>query len=503
MARLSPTTPVAVVGAGTMGAGIAQVAAAAGHPVMLHDARTGTAEAAKEAIAAALARDVAKGRMTDEARSALLDRIVPTSDLSGLAPAGLAIEAVVEDLKVKREVFAALEAVVADDAVLATNTSSLSVTAIAAGLRRPGRLVGLHFFNPAPRMALVEVVSGLATDADIAEAACATAAAWGKTPVHARSTPGFIVNRVARPFYGEAFRLLAEGAADAATIDAVMTESGGFPMGPFALMDLIGHDVNAAVTRAVFEAFGNDPRYAPSPFQAELIGAGWLGRKAGRGVYDYGGGAPRPMPQTAPAAPPPTRVVVEGDLGPAESLADAIVESGLPCGRTDGRGRILLDGAVLRLGDGRMATERAAAGERDLVLFDLALDYRSAGRVALAVADQAGAPAAAAAAGLFQALGKAVSIVDDVPGLIVLRTVAMLANEAADAVRAGVAEAAAVDTAMTIGVNYPLGPLAWAGRIGIGRVVTVLDNLARVTGEDRYRASPGLRRRVWAEGEDG
>ncbi|MCB2099810.1 MAG: 3-hydroxyacyl-CoA dehydrogenase PaaC [Rhodobacterales bacterium] len=499
MTALPPTAPVAVIGAGTMGAGIAQVAAAAGHPVLLFDLRAEAPAAAKAGIGKALDRVVAKGRMTEADRDALLGRVTPVTDLAALAPAKLAIEAVLEDLAVKQAVFRDLEAVTADDAILATNTSSLSITAIAAGLSRPANLVGMHFFNPVPLMALVEVIHGLATDPAVVETIHDTAAAWSKAPVRATSTPGFIVNRVARPFYGEALRLLDEGAADPATIDAALTGAGGFRMGPFALMDLIGHDVNYAVTCSVFDAFSGDPRYRPSLRQKALVDAGFLGRKSGRGFYDHGEGAAPLRPALADPAPPPAGVVIEGDLGPAQGLAQRIAESGLTSGRAEGDGTLVVEGAVLALTDGRSATQRAAdAGLKDLVLFDLALDYGTATHIAVAAADQAAPAARTAAVGLFQALGFQVLVVDDAPGLLVMRTVAMLANEGAEAVHLGVTDAPGVDTAMMKGVNYPRGPLAWADAIGPARVLAVLDNLAAVYGEDRYRASALLRRRVAA-----
>ena len=496
-AALPQGAVIGVVGAGTMGRGIAQGAAAAGHPVRLYDARDGAAAAARDAVAQDLARVVDKGRIDGAARAALLGRLRPSAALGELAQAALVIEAVVEDLGVKRRLFAELEALCGPDAILASNTSSLSITAIAAGLQRPGRVVGLHFFNPAPLMALVEVVSGLNTGRAVAEAAHATAAAWGKTPVHAASTPGFIVNRVARPFYAEAFRVLEEGAGSPATIDAVLRESGGFRMGPFELMDLIGHDVNAAVTRSVFDAFFQDPRFRPSLAQQELLAAGRLGRKSGRGFYDYGDGAQKPAPDTIAPGASPARLVVLGDPGALAPLVAQAESAGIEVERHVGRSMLCIDGALIAATDGRSATERAAAeGIENLVLVDLALDYGKATRLAFAAADQAGRQALPAAAGLARALGKAASPLADIPGMAVLRTVCMLANEAADAVYHGVADAAGVDLAMTKGVNYPLGPLAWAERIGLARVLSVLDALARIYGEDRYRASALLRRRV-------
>jgi 3-hydroxybutyryl-CoA dehydrogenase len=327
----------------------------------------------------------------------------------------------------------------------------------------------------------------------------ATAEAWGKVPVHATSTPGFIVNRVARPFYAEGLRLLEEGAADAATIDGVMREAGGFRMGPFELMDLIGHDVNFAVTSSVFQAYFCDPRYRPSLTQQELVAAGWLGRKSGRGFYDHATGATPPAPATLPAYPAPRVVTIEGELGPAKPLVGLMEAASIAVTRVPGTGRIRLDGASLALADGRTATARVVAGEpADLVLFDLALDYESARRIAVAKADQASTGAAEAAAGLFQALGKAVSVIDDAPGLVVLRTLAMLANEAAEAALVGVASPADIDRAMTFGVNYPRGPLAWADAVGPERILAALDALKAAYGDDRYRASQFLRRRVAA-----
>jgi 3-hydroxybutyryl-CoA dehydrogenase len=504
VAALTPDQPIAVVGSGTMGAGIAQIAAAAGHRVLLHDAREGAAEHAIQGIGAALEKRVAQGKLSAGARAGLLGRIEPSARLAELAPARLAVEAIVENLEAKRGLFRELEELLAEDSILATNTSSLSITAIGAPLKRPERLVGMHFFNPVPVMKLVEVVSGQATDPALAQAVFDTAAAWGKTPVHAKSTPGFIVNRVARPFYAEALRVLNEQGADVATLDAVMRESGGFRMGPFELMDLIGHDVNASVTRSVFDAFHQDPRFTPSLIQEELVAAGFLGRKSGRGFYSYGEGVERPKPHIAEPGPKPERVAARGDLGPLVALLPLLEASGVAVERADGpsEGWLQIAGrTAVVLTDGRTATERVAReGGPPLVLVDLALDHGSATRVALAAADQAAPEDLARAVGLFQAAGKAVSVLDDVPGLIVMRTVCMLANEAADAVNQGVCSGEAVDLAMRLAVNYPQGPLAWAQAIGLERVVRVLTHLAHGYGEDRYRVSPLLRRKVFAGG---
>jgi 3-hydroxybutyryl-CoA dehydrogenase len=497
---------VAVVGSGAMGSGIAQVAAAAGHEVRLYDTRPEAVNKAISDIAKTYAKLVEKGRMGAAEADLAHERLQPAASINDLADAALVVEAIVENLDVKRKLFAELEEVVRDTCILATNTSSISITSIAAPLRRPGRLVGMHFFNPVPLMALVEVISGLATSREVADTVYATAESWGKDPVHAKSTPGFIVNRVARPYYAEALRLLLEGASDAATIDTVMRDCGGFRMGPFELMDLIGHDVNFSVTQSVFNAYFGDPRFTPSILQQELVNAGYLGRKTGRGFYSYADGAEKPLAhEEAPQARP-----VEASLaqGPSDVCAQAIVQRLKDAGvlvQSDvshDSGRLFCQNAAIYLTDGRTATERAAATTHaDTVVYDLMLDPSGTTRVALARADQCGDAAYYAAVGMFQAAGFTVTRMADVPGMAVMRTVAMLANEAADAVNQGVCSAAAVDTAMRKGVNYPRGPLAWADSVGIGHIVTVLSNLAATYGEDRYRVSPLLRRKLNARSQ--
>lgn len=551
MPALAKDATVAVIGAGTMGAGIAQVAATHGHPVLLFDADAAAIERGLDGIAKILTRSVDKGRLEAGERDAILGRIAPAKALADLAPAALVVEAIVERLDVKQSVFGELEGIVAADVILASNTSSLSITAIGATLDKPGRLVGMHFFNPAPLMRLVEVVVGLATDAGVRDTIVETAAAWGKSPVVAKSTPGFIANRIARPFYSESLRLLEEQAAEVATLDAVLRDCGGFRMGPFQLMDLIGTDVNLSVTRSVWEAFHYDPRYAPSLLQEELVASGRNGRKSGHGWYEYGGegdpaaGAAKssealqgPRPKRITLSQNPDFAPVWGDRpsDPVATLAKLARDAGIEVAyedffsdfeelddlpdmpewdeegqegeepELDGSAEahyspftetlIQLDGATLRLTRGLPAWEEdwGDPDQNPVVHYDLCLDYEKSPRVVIAA--QRGAPRTAtlAAAGFFQALGKTVTLVEDAPGLVLMRVVAMLANEAAEAVHTGVCDAEGADTAMLMGLNYPKGPLAWAREIGFDRVVDVLENLHRLYGDPRYRVSLFLRR---------
>ncbi|KAF4530937.1 hypothetical protein B566_EDAN018968 [Ephemera danica] len=284
-------TPVLVIGAGIMGAGIAQVAAQSGHPVWLFDVREGAAAQAKDKMATALHALVAKGRFQAEDVAALLGRISPAAQLNEAAGAGLVVEAIVENLAAKRGLFQQLEGIVSPQCVLASNTSSISVTAIANGLKHPGRLVGMHFFNPVPLMKLVEVVAGLATAPEVAEAIFNLSRHWNKVPVHAKSTPGFIVNRIARPYYAETLALLLEQAATPQVLDTCL-KAAGFRLGPCELMDLVGHDTNFAVTNSVFSANFFDKRYQPSLLQQEMVEGGLYGRKSGRGFYSYPEGLP-------------------------------------------------------------------------------------------------------------------------------------------------------------------------------------------------------------------
>jgi 3-hydroxybutyryl-CoA dehydrogenase len=498
--------PVLVVGAGIMGAGIAQVAAQAGHEVLLHDARDGAAAAAKTKLATTYDGLVAKGRLEAGAAQAALQRIRPIGALAEAVGARLAVEAIVEQLDAKRGLFRELEGVVAPDAVLATNTSSISVTAIAAGLQRPERLVGMHFFNPVPLMKLVEVVSGLQTDPDVAAAIFELSTAWGKTPVHAKSTPGFIVNRIARPYYAEALALLQEQAATPQVLDACL-KAAGFRMGPCELMDLIGHDTNFAVTNSVYEANFYDKRYVPSLVQREMVDGGLLGRKSGRGFYRYPDGLPA-LPVPVIAAPHTARELTVHGRG---AVADAIEQAAAKALEAQGWGPareassawtgLSVDGARLMLTDGRPAFEVAAeAGTADVAVFDLPLIRPPAGggatgsAIAYAVHHRAGTAWQAEAPAWLHALGHTPLRVADTPGLVVARTLAMLINEAADAVLQGVCTPEGADAAMKLGVNYPAGPFEWLRDWGTGEVAAVISALDATYRGERYRLSPWLRR---------
>ena len=494
---LPVSTRIGVIGAGTMGNGIAAVALRAGHAVNLHDTRQDALDQAAEAIDGIVARWVKRGDLPPSAPADYRARLQLVPTLEQLADCGLVIEAIIEDLDIKQTVFSELEKVAGRDAILASNTSSISITAIGAGMQHPERLVGMHFFNPATVLPLVEIVSGEATAPAVAEVIANTATAWGKSPVHCRSTPGFIVNRVARPFYGEAMLALQERACSAGTLDAALRDAGGFRMGPLELMDLIGHDTNFAVTRSVYNSFFQDARYTPSLVQQALVDAGWLGRKSGRGFHAYAEGAPAPTVDLTPPASAPGQALFMGQFPGSDELLSLAGEHGLTVEHSAGEGLIRLGDTRLQPSTGLTATQLAAdSGHNDIVLFDASVSYRKASLIVLAKADQCSDQALAQASGFFQKLGKNVAVIDDIPGLLVLRTLCMLANEAAEAVCHGIASAADVDTAMLKGVNYPIGPLAWADTFGSQQVVQVLEHLAHAYPGGRYRPSALLRRKA-------
>ena len=500
-AGTSAEQPIGVIGAGTMGAGIAQVAAASGHPVRLFDLRAGAAAAAISQTAKSLSTLVDKGRLSAADRDATLARLSVCETLAQMAGAALVVEVIVENLEVKRKLLQEVEAVMAPNTVLASNTSSISITAIANGLQHPQRVVGMHFFNPVPQMKLVEVVSGAETDPAIAQAVFDLARRWGKTPVHATSTPGFIVNRIARPYYAEALALLQEHAATPTTLDA-LARSAGFRMGPCELMDLIGHDVNYAVTQSVFEANYFDRRYMPSIVQKALLDGGRLGRKVGKGFYD---GVPEvasafiePDLAGEPALPPLT-LCGHGPL--AERLDAWMLQRGVAFTsdpRADWTGW-KIGTAEVHVTDGRTAMQLAAERRcAHLAVVDLPLLYDKMNAIAVAFATGTSEEARNNVRSALQACGWQAMEFRDTPALWAARTVCMLVNEGADAVHQGVCSEEGANLAMKLGTNWPHGPFEWLATLGVERVVTVLNHLHAFTRNERYRVSPLLQQRLWA-----
>lgn len=530
---------VAVIGAGAMGAGIAQVAAQAGHKVLLFDKNEHALFKAKEGISTQLNKRVLKGKLEQKDVDACLENIIPTYSLHDLAVCDLVIEAIVERLEVKQDLFLELEGICKDSCLFTTNTSSISITSIASKLTKPARFFGLHFFNPAPVMALVEVISGLASDAFFAQALYKTCKQWGKKPVFAKSNPGFIVNRVARPFYAEAMRVYEEQASSIEQIDILMRESGQFKMGPFELMDLIGHDVNYAVTQSVFNAYFQDPRFKPSLAQKSLVEAGFLGRKTGRGFYHYDDNGKKCSPESMAhenRLEPHTQAISECDnslekndiIKRLDAIGSKQLRSNLKSNEikhqdnqnspiavlierfreanfyidTEQVGkqftieRFKFGTANIALTDGRSATERSVAEQLDnLILFDIAFDYKKVTMLAISASDNCSTEAIEEVQTLFSLIDIELIKLDDIAGLIVMRTLAMLTNEAADTCMQGVASAQDIDIAMCAGVNYPEGPLSWGQRVGVKYLHKVLVNLQANYGEDRYRPSALLRRK--------
>ena len=496
MSGLQKTT-VLVVGAGIMGAGIAQVAAQAGHPVWLYDMREGAAQGALDKLHSSLGALVAKGKMQADDVAGLLARITPVASLQDAARSTLVVEAIVEQVEAKRALWLQLEGIVGADCVFASNTSSISITAMAQGLRHPERLVGMHFFNPVPLMKLVEVVSGLHTAPQIAADVFALAQSWGKVAVHARSTPGFIVNRIARPYYAEALALLQEQCTSPVVLDACL-KAIGFRMGPCELMDLIGHDTNFAVTQSVYQANFFDKRYMPSLLQRELVDGGLLGRKSGRGIYDYAEGAAKPQLAASQTAEVPARsgVQLHGSGARMDAWGKHLTAAGVVFNHERSSDWMGLSTPTLQLRqtDGRTASSLGA----NVAVFDMAFAPEGSRVLAWAPSVRASATCAAEAQAWLSALGYQPQQVADQSALVVARTVAMLINEAADAVQQGVCTAEGANQAMKLGVNYPAGPFDWLAAWSAQGVIDVLDALDAEYRGERYRVSPWLRQQACA-----
>ena len=487
---------VGVVGAGAMGRGIAQIATQAGSLVRLFDTQPAAIEKAFADITGQWDRMMAKGRMDAAQAQACRERLRPATALAELADCGLVVEAIVERLDVKQGLFRDLEAVVGPDAVLATNTSSLSVTAIAAALQRPQRFAGYHFFNPVPLMKVVEVIAGLKTDPAVCAGLAAFAREMGHTPVQAQDTPGFIVNHAGRGYGTEALRIASEGVADFATIDRILRDQAGFKLGPFELMDLTALDVSHPVMESIYHQYYEEPRYRPSVITAQRLAGGVVGRKSGEGFYRYVDGQPQ-LPGE-PAAPqvaemPPvwvsTRATRRSELYQLLKDLGATIETG-----QSPSPRALTLVAPLGFDVTTVAVVERLDPARTIGI-DLLVDDKATRRRVLATNPATRTDMRDAAHALFARDGKAVSVIRDSGGFVTQRVLATIVNIAADICQQRICTPKDLELAVTLGLGYPMGPLAFGDRLGPANVLEVLFNLQTVYGDPRYRPSPWLRRR--------
>ncbi|MCF6317696.1 MAG: 3-hydroxyacyl-CoA dehydrogenase [Proteobacteria bacterium] len=491
---LNKFTNIGVIGAGTMGIGIAEVAASKNHKVYLFDLNNDFAHSAKQTMSKRLASRVARGKITAEFSQQVTNNIVVVDVLSKFADCQLVIEAIVENLEIKQNLFKELEDICNLNTLFASNTSSISITAIAARLEKPENMIGLHFFNPAPVMKLVEVIAGLRSSQASLNDGVALCEFWNKTSVLAKSSPGFIVNRVARPFYGEALKMLQEDVAKPETIDALMVAV-GFRMGPFTLMDLIGMDINLSVSETVFKSMYYDARYRLSLIQSEMVAANLLGKKSGQGFYKYDGSDKPEVNYTSKQKAPEyvnlckDKINLDGIVKAVKSSENiGVVEhEGSPC--------MQVGECAILLSNGQTCHQRVKSiSQKYLAQIDLMLDYQTCPIIHIAFDSLCPEETKNHIIGMFQDLNKEVIVCKDLPALIVMRTVCLLINEAADAIDNGICSESDVDLAMQKGVNYPIGLIAWAHKIGLNQVVETLDNLHQWFGDDRYRVSPWLRR---------
>ena len=506
-----------MVGAGTMGAGIAQLACLSGARTLVHDPAPEALERGLQSIRAHLWRGVERGRWDERAAEAALAALAPAVRLEELAPCELIIEAAPERLEVKRELFGRLaEEVVGPDCVLATNTSSLLVTAIAAAAKHPERVVGMHFFNPAPVMRLLEVVAGEQSGDAALSVARATGEAMGKHVIDAADGPGFLVNRCNRPFGLEALRLVQERVASVAEVDRICRLGGGFRMGPFEVMDLVGVDVGLEVARSFYEQSFGEPRWRPSPIAVRTVAAGRLGRKAGRGYYDYGGGpgSHRPAdPEPMPVAGGDGLIVIAGESPLAADLEQAATDAGWEVASpVEAEGQVpflILDltggepsDAPLQGAPQAICCDAGSLGALDpggsAAGFHALAPLAESRLVELTRGTDTAASAGRAAEQFFHTIGKHTAWVRDAPGLVLGRIVCQVVNEAAFALGEGVGSAQDIDAGMVHGLNYPRGILSWGDTIGLDRVLTLLDALYEERREERYRPAPALTRLVWS-----
>lgn len=487
---------IAIVGTGAMGRGIAQIAAQAGSQVFLFDANPGAADAAQAALQDQWAKLVSKGRIDETQASALAARLHPVKAVADLAGCDLVVEAIVERLDVKKALFAELEAVVRPDAVLATNTSSLSVTAIGSGLQRPERLAGFHFFNPVPLMKVVEVIAGLKTGAAVCAALAAYAREMGHTPVQAQDTPGFIVNHAGRGFGTEALRIVGEGVADFATIDRILRDQVGFKLGPFELMDLTALDVSHPVMESIYRQYYDEPRFRPSVITAQRLAGGVVGKKVGEGFYRYVDG----VAQVPAEAPPP--VVAEIPpvwVSPRAARRAELYQLLKDLGATIETGQSTSPQAITLVAPLGFDITTVAVVERldpaRTIGIDMLIDDAATKRRVLATNPATRVDIRNAAHALFARDGKAVSVIRDSGGFVTQRVVATIVNIASDICQQGICTPKDLETAVTLGLGYPLGPLAMGDRWGPTNILEVLFNMQTVYGDTRYRPSPWLRRR--------
>lgn len=487
---------VGVVGTGAMGRGIAQIAAQAGCAVYLFDTQPEAVARAQQELGTQWERLRDKGRMDDAAVAACKSRLKAAASLQDLAGCELVVEAIVERLDAKQALFSQLEDIVAPDAVLASNTSSLSITAIGAGLKRPQRLAGYHFFNPVPLMKVVEVIAGLRTDPAVCERLAKLARDMGHTPVQAQDTPGFIVNHAGRGYGTEALRIVSEGVADFATIDRILRDQVGFKLGPFELLDLTALDVSHPVMESVYHQYYDEPRYRPSVITAQRLAGRLLGRKTGEGFYRYEDGKPQVAPE--PAVPqvdemPPvwvsTRAARRAELYQLLKDLGARIETG-----QSPSAQALTLVAPLGFDVTTVAVVERLDPARTVGI-DMLVEDAATRRRVLATNPATRADMRDAAHALFARDGKAVSVIRDSAGFVTQRVVATIVNIASDICQQRICTPADLETAVTLGLGYPLGPLAMGNRWGPANILEVLFNMQTVYGDPRYRPSPWLRRR--------
>jgi 3-hydroxybutyryl-CoA dehydrogenase len=487
---------VGIVGTGAMGRGIAQIAVQAGSIVKLMDAQAGAAEKAREAICAQWDKLVEKGRVDAGVADGHKKRLLIASTLTDLATCDLIIEAIVERLDVKKTLFAELEALVPAQTVLASNTSSLSVTAIAASLKHPERLAGYHFFNPVPLMKVVEVIAGLKTRPAVCEGLSQYARQMGHTPVQAQDTPGFIVNHAGRGYNTEALRIVSEGIADFATIDRILRDQAGFKLGPFELMDLTGLDVSHPVMEAIYHQYYEEARYRPNVITAQRLAGGVLGRKTGEGFYRYTDGA---MQVPSEPAVPEVAELPPVWVSPRASRRSELLQLLKNLGAKIETGASASPQALMLVAPLGFDITTVAVVERldpaRTVGIDMLIDDAATKRRVLATNPATRTDMRDAAHALFARDGKAVSVIRDSGGFVTQRVVASIVNIASDICQQGICSPKDLETAVTLGLGYPMGPLAMGDRYGPTNVLEVLFNMQTVYGDQRYRPSPWLRRR--------